>query len=106
MSPRKLLLTVDRSVNAVAFPFSAEVRTATTHFFADPYAPKIQTYVLGVLYSRMVRIAIGLSNVFSHFPQFQCSTQIFQMHLFSLCNCIIAEYRTIKTYTFCTQKKP
>lgn len=38
MSPHKLLLTVDRSVNAVAFPFSAEVRTATTHFFADPYA--------------------------------------------------------------------
>ena len=37
MSPRKLLLTVDRSVNAVAFPFSAKVRTATTHFFADPY---------------------------------------------------------------------
>ena len=40
MSPRKLLLTVDRSVNAVAFPFSAEVRTATTHFFADPYVLK------------------------------------------------------------------
>lgn len=40
MSPRKLLLTVDRSVNAVAFPFSAEVRTATTHFFADSYVSK------------------------------------------------------------------
>lgn len=40
MSPRKLLLTVDRSVNAVAFPFSVEVRTATTHFFADPYVAK------------------------------------------------------------------
>lgn len=70
MSPRKLLLTVDRSVNAVAFPFSAEVRTATTHFFADPYVIKIQTYVLGVLYSRMAKFAIGVSNVFSLFLNF------------------------------------
>ncbi len=69
MSPRKLLLTVDRSVNAVAFPFSAEVRTATTHFFAVPYVFQTQTYVLGVLYSRMAKIAIGISNVFSLFSQ-------------------------------------
>ncbi len=37
MSPRNLLLTVDHSVNAVAFPLSVEVHTATTHFYADPY---------------------------------------------------------------------
>jgi hypothetical protein len=69
MSPRKLLLTVDRSVNAVAFPFSAEVRTATTLFFADPYVVETRTYVLDVLYSRSDKIAIVIANMFSLFSQ-------------------------------------
>lgn len=82
MSPRKLLLTVDRSVNAVAFPFSAKVRTATTHFFADPYVlPKANICSYTIIF-QLIRNCNSILKRISLFPQFQCLKQIFQMHLF------------------------